>query len=313
MDDHLTTKEVAALLRIKERKVYDLAASGALPCSKAMGKLLFPRAGVEAWLAGGLEEGRLSARRRAVVVPRAADRVAGSHDPLLEWALRESGSGMAAWFDGSADGLARFAAGEAAFAGLHLPEAAPAPDAAGASTTAIEWNRLAVAQRPDAAAGAVLLGFARRSRGLILHERFAGATGGLARGVADLAGRRVVARQPGSGSQALAERLLAAAGVDPSAIAWVGPARDEGDAAFAIAQDDADAAFGLESAARARRLTFSPLLHERFDLLVDRRAWFEPPSQRFAAFCRSDAFRARAEALGGYDVSELFEVRFNGT
>jgi len=31
------------LLRITERKVYDLAATGKVPCSRAMGKLLFPR------------------------------------------------------------------------------------------------------------------------------------------------------------------------------------------------------------------------------------------------------------------------------
>jgi excisionase family DNA binding protein len=44
---YLTTKELAELLRIKERKVYDLAASGAVPCSKAMGKLLFSWDGVD--------------------------------------------------------------------------------------------------------------------------------------------------------------------------------------------------------------------------------------------------------------------------
>ena len=51
MTEFLTTKEVAALLRIKERKVYDLTSSGALPCTRAIGKLLFPRAQIEAWLA----------------------------------------------------------------------------------------------------------------------------------------------------------------------------------------------------------------------------------------------------------------------
>ena len=49
----LTTREVAELLRVKERKVYDLAASGGIPCRRVTGKLLFPRAEIEAWLAGG--------------------------------------------------------------------------------------------------------------------------------------------------------------------------------------------------------------------------------------------------------------------
>ncbi|HIC80349.1 MAG TPA: DNA-binding protein, partial [Kiloniellaceae bacterium] len=39
----LTTKEVAELLRVKERKVYDLSAEGEIPCRRVTGKLLFPR------------------------------------------------------------------------------------------------------------------------------------------------------------------------------------------------------------------------------------------------------------------------------
>ena len=42
--EFLTTREVAALLRVKERKVYDLAAAGDIPCRRVTGKLLFPKA-----------------------------------------------------------------------------------------------------------------------------------------------------------------------------------------------------------------------------------------------------------------------------
>ena len=48
--EFLTTKEVAALLRIKERKVYELVAEHAIPVSRVTGKLLFPREMVEAWV-----------------------------------------------------------------------------------------------------------------------------------------------------------------------------------------------------------------------------------------------------------------------
>ena len=50
--DFLTTKEVAALLRVKERKVYDMVAEGEIPHRRITGKLLFPRAALEAWLEG---------------------------------------------------------------------------------------------------------------------------------------------------------------------------------------------------------------------------------------------------------------------
>ena len=48
MAEFLTTKEVAALLRIKERTVYDLVKEGSIPASRVTGKLLFPRELVEA-------------------------------------------------------------------------------------------------------------------------------------------------------------------------------------------------------------------------------------------------------------------------
>ena len=55
-----------------------------------------------------------------------------------------------------------------------------------------------------------------------------------------------------------------------------------------------------------------PVLRERFDLLVDRKAWFEPPMQAFLDFCRSEAFRFKADAMGGYDITGLGKVHFVG-
>jgi putative molybdopterin biosynthesis protein len=111
----LTTREVAGLLRIRERKVYDLVASGEIPHVRVTGKLLFPRALLDAWLVRHSESRQITPR----VWP---DIVAGSHDPLLDWALREAGSGLATFFDGSLDGLERLAQGDALMAGLHLVE-----------------------------------------------------------------------------------------------------------------------------------------------------------------------------------------------
>ena len=148
--EYLTTKELAELLRIKERKVYDLAASGAIPCSRAMGKLLFPRSAVEAWI---------TQHSSGAAAPIAAERPAvilGSSDPLLEWALRESRSGLASFLDGSMDGLERFAHGEGVATGLHVF------DPAGG-----DWNR-AIAAARFAGQPVVLTEWAWRDRGLIV-------------------------------------------------------------------------------------------------------------------------------------------------
>ena len=287
-EEYLTTRELAELLRIKERKVYDLAASGEVPCSRATGKLLFPRRAVEAWIASASSGPAAGATRQDVFL--------GSHDPLLEWSLRESGCGLPTFFNGSIDGLERFAAGEGVATGLHLYE--PDDDA---------WNVPAVrAQCRDQAV--VLVEFAWRERGLVVPA----ADRGQLTGVADLRGRRVVPRPPAAGSQRLLDQALAEAGVSPNEVELTAPAQSERDAAVAVLEGRAQAAFGLRGLAEQYRLAFVPVLKERFDLLVERRAWFEEPLQTLLSFCRSREFQERAAGLHGYDVGGLGRVHYNG-
>ena len=285
--EFLTTREIAALLRVKERKVYDLAAAGEIPCRRVTGKLLFPKAEIEAWLSGE--------RPVPVKTARAPDVVSGSHDPLLDWALRESGSGLASFFDGSLDGLDRLADGEAIACGMHVFE----PETG-------DWNRSHVSTRlPDAPL--VLIEWAKRSRGLIL------APGLEITGIAGLKGRRVALRQPKAGGQILFDHLLAEAGLTRADIAPTqDPARTEADAAAAVASGQADAAPGLEAMARQFRLGFLPLVTERYDIAIERRAYFEPRWQTLTAFCRTPAFTAKAAELGGYDLSSHGQVHWNG-
>lgn len=289
-EQYLTTRELAELLHIKERKVYELAASGEVPCSRATGKLLFPRGAVETWIAsksGGSMSGTAAARPAVFL---------GSHDPLLEWALRESGSGLAMYWDGSLDGVERFALGEGLATSLHVFD--PADN---------DWNTPLVAAR-FAGAPVVLAEFAWRDRGLIVGEGKAGQFPT----IASLPGHKVVSRQSEAGSQRLMEHLLASNGVDAAQISFAGIARTESDAAIAVAEGRADAAFGLRALAVQARLDFVPVVRERFDLLVDRRSWFEPPMQRFLEFCRSEPFGEKASRLTGYDVGQLGRVHFNG-
>ncbi|MAN81237.1 MAG: excisionase [Rhodospirillaceae bacterium] len=305
MTEYMTTKELADFLRIKQRKVYDLAASGRIPCSRAMGKLLFPRAEIEAWVARGMVgDGATAAATPLAAAPaRARPGVfLGSHDPLLDWALRQSRCGLATFFDGSADGLARFAEFEGVAAGLHMfnPEAGNSDDDAA-------WN-IGWARRYAAAAPCVLVEFAWRDRGLVIDpttaDRFTAIT--------DLRGRLIVPRQAEAGSQALLEHLLAEAGIGPDDCVMTEPARTETDAAEVVASHMGEVTLGLRPSAAQFKLAFVPILRERFDLLVDRKAWFEPPMQAFLAFCRSEEFRFKAQTMGGYDISGLGRVHFVG-
>src|SRR5664279_2266361 len=191
MTQFLTTRELAAMLRVKERKVYELAAEGALPVRRVTGKLLFPRAEIEEWIVtngGAAKTGRGDAAP-APILPLV---IAGGHDPLLEWALRESRSGIAGFFDGALDGLQRARAGDCIAAGLHIPEGG-------------EWNVAAVAARFTDEPW-VLIEWARRARGLIMRPDLAKRPDCLkaARGL------RFQTRQTEAGSELVLEQLLAA-------------------------------------------------------------------------------------------------------
>ena len=109
-----TTAEAAAYLRLKERKIYEMVAEGTVPCTKVTGRWLFPKAELDHWLASSISRPAGTAR------PDPAPIVSGSHDPLFEWALRESGSGLATLALGSEAGFSRFAAGETIAAAIHL-------------------------------------------------------------------------------------------------------------------------------------------------------------------------------------------------
>ncbi|MCI4679229.1 helix-turn-helix transcriptional regulator [Rhodoblastus acidophilus] len=296
MTEFYTTSEVAALLRVRPRKIYDMVSEGALPVRKVTGKLLFPRREIEDWLGSRAAPAEdQAAERRAENVAEPPLIAAGGHDPLLEWALRESQSGIAGFFDGAMDGLARAERGGCAFAGLHIPE----DDG---------WNTGAVAAK-FAQAPWVTIEWAQRRRGLIMRR-------GLTTRPETLKatrGLRFQARQALAGSELVLDRLLAAEGMTRADLHIVNTIeRSEFDLAGAIAQGRADVGLGLEAGARQFNLDFAPMVEERFDLLVWRKAFFDPPFQKLAALCASAKFAEKAREFGGYDVSNHGAVHFNG-
>ena len=292
MTDFLTTKEVAALLRVKERTIYDLVKDGSIPVSRVTGKLLFPRELVEAWVRRNAEvKGGLEGLAALPLV------LAGSHDPLLDWSLRESGSGIATFFDGSLDGLKRLAEGKAVACGMHVYE----PDRD-------DWNADHVSQALHGMPVA-LIEWARRRQGLVVAPGNPKTIGG----VRDLGGCRFVPRQKQAGSYILLDHLMKREGLDPARLDMLeAPARSEADVALAVLDGKADAGLAIEAVARQHRLDFVPLFTERYDIAVWRRDYFEPPFQTLLAFARTEAFRQRAEELGGYEIGGVGAVRYNG-
>jgi excisionase family DNA binding protein len=291
MPDLLTTDEAAAYLRLSERKLYELVANGAVPCTKVTGKWLFPRAALDRWLMAGLV---LPALAQAPAPPI----VGGSHDPLLEWVLRESGSGLASLPEGSEAGLRRLARGEITAAAIHVHRLDGDDEAA---------NLDAVADAPGLH-DVVVIAYARREQGFVL------APGNplQLRDVAGVAARRarLALRPQGAGAQLLLLALLARAGLAFDALALVKPVCPTGaDIAQAVRSGRADCGIATRSVAQAAGLDFVPLTWERFDLALHQRDYFRPGLQALFKFVRTAAFRDRAAELAGYDVSEAGDVR----
>ncbi len=296
MPDLMNTKEVAEYLRIKERKVYDLVATRAIPCSRVTGKWLFPKELIDLWVASGADAAPPGMKRDRAQPPPV---VAGSHDPLLDWALRESGGGLALRGGGSLDGLRRLAAGEAAVCGMHALD----PDGEAYNVPMIEQGLPGL--------DVVAIEWAVRTQALLVAP---GNPLGIA-GIADLKAKRprVVMRQADAGAHLLLMHLLAKAGIRPSELIVADPpAGTETELGLAVLEGRADVGLGALAVGRQLKLDAIPARDERFDLVMRRRDYFEPPVQALLAFARTPAFRDRAEAMGGYDVSGTGTVRFNG-
>ncbi len=285
----LTTKEVADLLRIKERKLYDLVSAQEIPCVKATGKLLFPKAELLHWIHTGewVRSTATQANRPAVVC--------GSHEPLLEWAIGESGCGLATQFNGSLNGLDSFENRHGVATGLHVIN----DNSAGWNT---EWVQSRFRQ-----SGVVLVQWAVRQQGLVvaktnpLHIQNANS----------LTSCRVAIRQHGAGGMILFEQLLKEAGLTLSDLQITQVCRTESDSIAAVASGLADAAPGLQALAQQFGLGFVPTRKERFDLLVCRKAWFDKPMQNLLAFTRSETFQTKAAQFSGYDTTGLGQVVWN--
>jgi putative molybdopterin biosynthesis protein len=221
--------------------------------------------------------------------------IAGSHDPLLEWAVRESSSDLALMSGGSSDGLQRLERRQAVAAGLHVLNPANGDYNRSFISGAARWGDL------------VLIHWAWRDQGLVVAPN----NPHRIQSIVDLSrpGITIACRQEGAGSQILLRHLLEQAGVPYQKLSFFEPAlRTETDLAAMVLDGKADCGLAIASASRRFRLGFVPLRRERFDLAMNRRDYFEGPLQRLLWFTRRAEFSAYASALGGYDVAKTGEV-----
>lgn len=292
--EFLTTSEAADYLRLGERKLYELVTAGAIPCSKVTGKWLFPRHELDLWVLSGL------ARPDGMIAPDAPPIVGGSQDDLLEWSLRESGSGLASLNEGTTSGVERLLRGEVIAAAVHFhsPEISANDDA-----------NVAALRGTVGLHDAVLVGMARREQGLLLAPGNPKNLHSLADVISS--GAQVAIRQPGAGAQLLLEALLARLGASVRSLRRRGPPCLTGpDLAAAIRAGQADCGIATRAVAKSACLDFEPLLWESFDLLMHQRSYFRPNMQALVSFLRETRLKQRAIEMSGYDTANAGQIRF---
>jgi molybdate transport repressor ModE-like protein len=196
---------------------------------------------------------------------------------------------------GSFDALGALRRRECEVAGFHLPE--------GPFGKLMAMRYAECLPMPDYR----LIGFVHRRQGLIVRP-------GNPRGIASIADLcrndiRMVNRQRGSGTRALLEFMISAAGLDRDRIrGYDDEETTHGAVAALVAGNQADAGFGVEAAAAHYRLGFVPVCTERYFLACRAEDIESPTIVALIATLRSDAFRQRVEQLAGYSTPHAGEI-----
>ena len=226
--------------------------------------------------------------------------VIGSHDPLLDELgdmlhLESPELYMSSSHVGSMGGIMAIRRGEAHAAGCHLLD-----------TNDGTYNR-SFMKKYFPKGDVKLVRCVGRQQGLMVAK---GNPLNI-RGFSDIAGENVryVNRQKGSGTRILTDYLCKQEKLDASTI--YGYDREElthTSVAAQIVSGSADAGMGIYSAAKLYDLDFIPICIEEYDLIIPDHAWDTPMVQRLLATLKSDAFRDKILAMGGYTVECPGEV-----
>ncbi|MSQ48222.1 MAG: helix-turn-helix domain-containing protein [Deltaproteobacteria bacterium] len=303
----LNTREVASLLQINDKQVYRLIRGGGIPCTRVTGKWLFPQGLVEEWVQRSARGKLAEASRSLAVIERfGLDQgllVAGSDDLLLGalFALmRQRYPEYVVYVTnlGSFGGMEALRFGKAHVALCHLRD----PDSG-------EYN-IPFLKRSFSADTIVAVTLWHRRVGFLHHPNSPSVES-----FADLRRRalRFVNRQRGSGVRWLIEQGLQEAKIAPTRLkgydveVWT-----HWEVGLTVLRHQADVGVATESVARLFGLGFHEIAEERFDLLVSKEHYFMKPVQALLATLTSSELRARATALGGYDVREIGKVAFPG-
>lgn len=295
MGSYMNTRELAKYLDINEKKVYSLIEERGLPATKVTGKWGFIKELVDIWLENSTENYPSVLHRLKGFLM-----VAGSNDPLLEFALDEVARGSKGFFPffcntGSTEGLLMLKEKKVHIAASHLFDQETGEYNICQTASDLSEHRL------------VVINFAYRKQGLMVKK----GNPKKIKSVDDLAkkGTRFVNRQKGAGTRVLVDSLLKKAGIAETSVSgYENEVSTHLDVALRVLSDEADTGAGIMATANLLGLDFIPLKEERFDLLVPREYFFAEEVTSLMDIIKSERFSKEAAMFGGYDTRDSGKV-----
>ena len=291
MGELLNTKELADLLRLNEKKVYQLVREGSVPHVRIAGKWLFPKEHILRWIDESVQ------RERDLLI-------VGSDDILLTRLLsiysRQRFPDLTFYSPvGSLRGIQALSQRKGQACCVHLLDVETG-----------EYN-LPFLKRYLSPKRYVVVNLWYRRQGLIVKR---GNPLGI-KGLQDVVrtGARFINRNEGSGTRILTEHLISDNGLDVKEVVGFGEEVDSHvEVALKVFLGEADVGMAIEYVTHLFPLDFTPIREERFDLVIPRELWPTKVIRGFVAYVDPVQIRKAFRVLPGYDLRDTGKVVFEG-
>jgi len=301
-EEIMNTKEVARYLGIHEKQVYALIKSKRIPSTRVTGKWVFPKKLIDEWIESNAQKSLGQAREKSRRIEGAL-LASGSNDPILDMLQTYMKKSYPEFYifsanTGSTDGLKALNMGYTDIAWSHLLD-----PKSGEYNIPFLSNYL-----PDVKP--VVVNLFHRDLGFVAAPK----NPFRIRGFEDLAqkGLRFINRQKGSGTRVLLDHHLKKLRISSSKIdGYDSEVYTHFEVGLSILSKDADAGIATIAVSKLFGLSFVPITHESFDMILDRSTFFEKGVQAFIEILNSQGFRNRIEKLGSYDFKNSGKILYS--
>lgn len=308
MDNNLplTVEEAAQILKVSKYTLYEMVKRGEIKAQRLGRQLRIHPEALKRYVQVSSNQGQVTAgeNQQTAASKQQAVRFMGSHDPVIELLvefLQHTASPVPFYptFTGSMEGLISLYKRQADVVGVHLWD-----------DKTEEYN-LPFVRYVLAGEQVTVVNLVQRVQGWIVQ------TGNpLNLNQWEDVGRkglRFVNRQTGSGTRLRLDAFLRKAGISPGTIEGYDVQEETHfGVACRVANGEADAGIGVQSAANRLGLGFIPLFTERYDLVCLQETSQTLAWQHLLAILNSKAFHTAVKSQAGYDTALTGKVIYEG-